>query len=1104
MASESPPIAPETEIAGFRVKALLGEGAMARVYLAHDMTLGRRVALKLFKRAADGAAEEVLREARATAALDHPNIVHIYQTGTFDGLPFLALEFIDGETLRDRLRQGALPAAEALRIAHAVAEALVAAHQRGYVHGDVKPENVLIASSGRVRLVDFGLAKTIGVATLGAGTAEYMAPERWLKAELTPAVDVWALGVLLHELVSGRQPFTTERLVAAVYANAQLSLDRGDGAEALPDVVKRCLAWDPAARPSARGVADELRQLLRGDTPSPQAPFRGLTAFAEADAADFCGRDDDTLAALERLRRATLLTIVGPSGVGKSSFVRARVVPRLREAGPCAVCYVRPGGRPLVSLVQGLGATLDPERTLTQVQTLRRYPDRLRLMLADCVRAHGGQRVVLILDQLEEALTLAGSDESAAFFAALAAAAQETGAPWRVIALVRDDFLGRIYQTQLGDHLDAVLPLRPLRVDELEAAVREPVRRSGYDFEPRELPTRIALEVAHQPAPLPLLQFACHALWERRDRERALLTGSAYDLIGGAVGALVREGEQLLATLSPAERAIARALLLSLTSPDGTRVPGVVARLKERLGPEIAPLTERFVAHRLLSIRSDGEQAVIELAHESLAALWPELRRWLDESSEARRLLRDVEEAAALWQRRGRSRAETWRGATLAGVLARLQGAGVAPSQRAQEFLAESQAEDARAGRLRRRVWGGFLLLMVAFATTATFFALRFREDEKRALSQREQLRIAAENMGEVELTLAPFDWDSEHARVVPIGAAQLPELTLRLWRAAPANPEQPRLDAPLPLRDLRRTVDDAGLRLAFSAPGGDALVELRRRGRAGESCASSWVRLRAMPGYLEQRRGERLSLRIAVPSCQASRAELVTIPAGEFLMPGKDGDTRQSLPAFAIDRTELSNARFAPFGELLGAMGYEHVWPPDTDELHGAAGAAFPVTGLDAAAARALCRYFGEELPTRAEWVKAFRGPADGPDAAAPRPLARLAALAHVGAGDGPRPVAARTADRSPFGVLGLTGNIREWTATVDDSDARQSQIYVAGGDWLMPRAELPRQLFANSNHPRSVSFTLGLRCVVRPNATAAAAAVAAPAGTASGDRRE
>ena len=200
----------------FEVVELLGEGGMGAVYLAVDTKLGRRVALKVVQRSHLGSAKAVesfLYEARTTARFNHPHIVTVYAVGEHRGSPYVALEYLEGQTLQEILREGRLTLEPALRIGLAVAEALVEAHAHDVLHRDLKPANIVIPRDGRVRVLDFGLAKRLdGEAPpstrflgfgpreytwAGAGTPAYMAPEQWRAEETTVATDVWAMGVLL-------------------------------------------------------------------------------------------------------------------------------------------------------------------------------------------------------------------------------------------------------------------------------------------------------------------------------------------------------------------------------------------------------------------------------------------------------------------------------------------------------------------------------------------------------------------------------------------------------------------------------------------------------------------------------------------------------------------------------------------------------------------------------------------------------------------------------------------------------------------------------------------------------------------------------------------
>jgi eukaryotic-like serine/threonine-protein kinase len=243
----------------------LGSGGMARVVAATDRLLDRRVAVKLLRAdLADepGVRERLLREARAAASFSHPNAVAVFDVGEDDGTPFIVMELIAGRTLADRLRaEGALPLAEALRIADEVLAALDAAHRRGLVHRDVKPANVLLPDDGGgARLADFGIAKGLRQATAGLtatgqvlGTPRYLSPEQASGRPATARSDLYAVGVLCYELLAGAAPFDGEHPLAIALAHRQdepppLGARRPDAPAAVVAAVHRALAKDPRDR----------------------------------------------------------------------------------------------------------------------------------------------------------------------------------------------------------------------------------------------------------------------------------------------------------------------------------------------------------------------------------------------------------------------------------------------------------------------------------------------------------------------------------------------------------------------------------------------------------------------------------------------------------------------------------------------------------------------------------------------------------------------------------------------------------------------------------------------------------------------------------------
>ncbi len=253
----------------YEIERVLGDGAMAKVLLAHDAELGREVALKLLDEelAADPSFRaRFAREARVAAGLSHPSIVTVFDVGETDGRPFIVMELVSGRTLEERLRRdGALSANEVLAIARQVCDGLEHAHANGLVHRDLKPGNLIEREDGTVKIADFGIARPVEGTELteaGAivGTAAYLAPEQAEAGVVTPATDLFALGVVLYELLTGRLPWHVDSLASLAGRGEvpppELSAGTPPG---LRTAIERCLQPDPETRPSS---AAEVARLL--------------------------------------------------------------------------------------------------------------------------------------------------------------------------------------------------------------------------------------------------------------------------------------------------------------------------------------------------------------------------------------------------------------------------------------------------------------------------------------------------------------------------------------------------------------------------------------------------------------------------------------------------------------------------------------------------------------------------------------------------------------------------------------------------------------------------------------------------------------------------
>jgi serine/threonine protein kinase len=300
-----------TKLGDYEVKSLLGSGGMGEVYRARDSRLGRDVAIKVLPSFLSADSERLRRfeqEARAAAALNHPNILAVFQMGTYEGAPYLVSELLEGETLREQIRRGRLSVRKAIDYGVQIARGLAAAHEKGIVHRDLKPENLFVTKDGRVKILDFGLAKltqpqpgsehdapTLTEKTeegVVMGTVGYMAPEQVRGQTADHRADIFAFGAILYEMLAGKRVF--QKPTSADTMSAILNEDPPGISQvvtnippALQRVVHRCLEKNPEQRfQSASDLAFALDAL--SETSSSSADFRrgsgggpGLFAFVK-------------------------------------------------------------------------------------------------------------------------------------------------------------------------------------------------------------------------------------------------------------------------------------------------------------------------------------------------------------------------------------------------------------------------------------------------------------------------------------------------------------------------------------------------------------------------------------------------------------------------------------------------------------------------------------------------------------------------------------------------------------------------------------------------------------------------------------------------------
>ena len=541
------------------------------------------------------------------------------------------------------------------------------------------------------------------------------------------------------------EPFEPNRLPHFLRARTWVDFRRGhDDTRALQDLVHavKGVPFGPPADVSAVRI-DEV------------APYRGLRVFGEGEARFFFGRDGEVQRLLEKLKSTRFVAVLGPSGSGKSSLVRAGLVPRLR-AGALAggarwrVCVLRPGAAPLTALaaqltklqpVQAMQATLD---LLTQDP--RSLHLAVELALADRPPA---QRVVVVVDQLEEVFTLC-RDESQRrqLFANLLYASSAPGGRTVVVVTLRADFYARCAAYPEFAQLLAAqqMLVGPMDADGLRQAIQEPAHRLGLTLEDG-LSDTILTDAGAEPGALPLLQHALLELWERR--RDMTLTFEGYREAGGVHGALAQRAEEIYDGLSAEQQRIARRMLLRLTQPgegaEDTRRRAPRSELASTgTGTGFDEVLDSLVDARLLTTgRDETGVEVVDVSHEALVRGWPRLRAWIDADRQDLVVHRRLTDATAEWARLEHDDSALYRGARLAAAHEWATDHADDLSRLERDFLTASHAADRRRTRLRA-LTTGLVGLSVIVAALAVW-----------ALDQRSNARAQARQTTSLALTLS-------------------------------------------------------------------------------------------------------------------------------------------------------------------------------------------------------------------------------------------------------------------------------------------------------------------------------------------------------------
>lgn len=779
---------PGQVLKGYTLVEKIGAGGFGSVFRAEQPVVGREVAIKIILPQYANQPEFVRRfeaEAQLVARLEHPFIVPLYDYWRDPEGAYLVMRFLRGGTLKSSLKERAWTLQETSAMLDQVAAALAVAHRGRVIHRDLKPENIMLDEDQNAFLTDFGIAKDLKSesqhTTEGSivGSPAYISPEQINAEEITPQSDIYSLGIMLFEVLAGKVPFDANQIGAVLLAHLRepmppVHIVNPAVPETVDAVLQRATAKDPAARfPSVlalasafrraidlasadatgtqaidtKGLTDSQRMMLVStpsqlDMPEPENPYKGLRPFEEADAHDFFGRDAliDTLT--ERLKKkesSSFLAVVGPSGSGKSSVVKAGLLPALRDdairgSEKWFIVEMVPGAHPMEELEAALlrVAVNPPESLMNQLMGDERGLVRSvkRVLPAD-----ESIELVLVIDQFEEVFTQVQDEaERQHFLRLLTTAATEERTRLHLIVTLRADFYDRPLQygsfgQVMRDNTEIVLPLSSA---ELAQSVSGPANRVGVFME-AALVEAIVKDVSDQPGMLPLLQYALTELFDRREGRQIKL--AAYEEAGGVRGALARRAEELFVSLDEAQQQAAEQIFLRLVTlgegTDDTRRRALISELSG-IGGSVQPVLDTYGRSRLLTFDRDSEtrEPTIEVAHEALIREWGRLREWLDGSRDDVRQHRRLVTAATEWLNGDRDpsylatgfrldQLEQWSQETKI-ALNRDEAAYIEQSfaRRAEEEAAE-QARQEREQRLEQRSRQILTALVVVFLLAA-------------------------------------------------------------------------------------------------------------------------------------------------------------------------------------------------------------------------------------------------------------------------------------------------------------------------------------------------------------------------------------------------
>ena len=699
---------------GYELRDKARETKFGALFRAFQGSVGREVAVLKLDETITTNPNFVRRfesEMRSASELEHPHLIPIYDFWRDPDGAYLVTALPRGGVLREVLADQPWNLSSVVRIVDQISSALSYLHRNGFVHGSLGTGSILLDDDSNAYLSDVGLNALV------PGSDHVP----------SPADDVASLAELALSLLTASEAGPGTRL----------SELRPDLAE-LDYLFSRAFHDDPASRfQKPEELRRALRQATGADvvasgqevpTGSRRNPYKGLRAFKESEADDFHGRDALVEELVEALASSRLVAVVGPSGSGKSSLVRAGLLPALRTGAiegstRWLIAEMFPGTHPFEELEAALirVATERPSGLFDDLTADRRGLARA----AKLIVGNDEDQLVLVVDQFEELFSLVTSETNRRLFLdSLTAVASDERSRIRVVVTLRADFFDQPLQyPEFAEAMSAgLVPISPPTEEGLTRAIAQPARGVGVDLQPG-LVTRIIDDVRDEPGGLPLMQYALTELFNQRVNNT--MTLAAYEESGGVAGALANRADEIYGDLSDEGRTAARNLFLRLVNvdelADDTRRR---VRQTELKGLSINQtilddVIQQFGAFRLLSFDRDAatRTPTVEVAHEALIREWTRLRTWIDERREDLLIHRRIQITARDWEESGKDQSYLLRGSRLEQALIWQERTDLAISDDEMTFIevsieqerrdqAEHQALEEKAARRRKAVIG--------------------------------------------------------------------------------------------------------------------------------------------------------------------------------------------------------------------------------------------------------------------------------------------------------------------------------------------------------------------------------------------------------------